>query len=155
MSKLVFALLSCFHGPQVEGSFNTMGDIIDPKSYRMQVHTYSAVQTVKYGLRATKKCAVEYFHRAEVLHDKLDTNLARNMQKSYKLYNAEQQKNREAQEAKRKAMNVAVVGKQSKQKAKAVMDAAEKKARMAHRKKQERLAKLRELVNKHKKSQQK
>ena len=35
--KLVFALMSIFHGPQVESSFNTMGDIIDIRSCRMKV----------------------------------------------------------------------------------------------------------------------
>lgn len=29
LSKLVQALLSCFHGPQVESSFNVMNDVID------------------------------------------------------------------------------------------------------------------------------
>ena len=35
LCKISFAMLSCFHGPQVKGSFNTMGDVIDPKSCRM------------------------------------------------------------------------------------------------------------------------
>ena len=28
--KIVFAFLSCFHGPMIEGSFSTMSNIINP-----------------------------------------------------------------------------------------------------------------------------
>ena len=64
-------MLSCFHGPRVEGSFNTMGDVIDPKSCRMNVQTYSAIQTVKYGLRAEQKTALKKFTRTDYLHEKV------------------------------------------------------------------------------------
>ena len=44
LCKVAHALLPCFNGPQMEGLSNTMGDTLDAKSCRMQVHTMSAVQ---------------------------------------------------------------------------------------------------------------
>ena len=58
MCAAILPLISIFHGPQAEGSFSAMGDIIDVKSCRTDVETYSANQTVKYGLRARKATAV-------------------------------------------------------------------------------------------------
>ena len=75
-------MLSCFHGPQVEGNFNTMGDVIDSKSYRMNVDIYSAIQTVKYGLRTEQTTAIEKFTKTEYLHEKVDTTLCRNLRSS-------------------------------------------------------------------------
>ena len=48
--KVVRAVLSIFHGPRVESSFSTMGDIINKKSGRMNIETYAAIQTIKYAL---------------------------------------------------------------------------------------------------------
>ena len=58
MCAAILPLISIFHGPQAEGSFSAMGDIIDVESCRTDVETYSAIQTVKYGLRARKATAV-------------------------------------------------------------------------------------------------
>ena len=44
--------LTVFHGPRVESSFSVMGHVMDKKSGRMNVSTYSAIQTVKYSLAA-------------------------------------------------------------------------------------------------------
>ena len=52
LSKTSLALLTRFHGPKVESSFSVMGDVMDKKSGRMNVSTYSAIQTVKYSLNA-------------------------------------------------------------------------------------------------------
>ena len=52
LSKMSLALLNIFHGPRVESSFSVMGDIMDKKSGRMNVSTYSAIETVKYSLNA-------------------------------------------------------------------------------------------------------
>ena len=46
------SVLSIFHGPKVESSFSAMGDVIDKKANRMCDRTYSAIQTVKYSVRA-------------------------------------------------------------------------------------------------------
>ena len=52
--KVVEGVLSIFHGPQVESSFSVMGDVIDPKSSRMDIKTYDAIQSVKYTLRGSQ-----------------------------------------------------------------------------------------------------
>ena len=66
LTKLALSLLSIFHRPHVEDSFSVTGDFINKKSNRMQVETYSAMQSVNYSLssRATanKKC-VSVFRR--------------------------------------------------------------------------------------------
>ena len=52
LSKMSLVLLTIFYGPRVESSFSVMDDIMDKKSGRMNVSTYSAIQTVKYSLNA-------------------------------------------------------------------------------------------------------
>ena len=86
LCKISFAMLSCFHSPQVEGSFNTMGDVFDPKSCRMNVQTYSTIQTVKYGLQAEQKTAIEKFTRTDYLHEKVETTLCKNLRSSAARY---------------------------------------------------------------------
>ncbi|GBL66512.1 hypothetical protein AVEN_259786-1 [Araneus ventricosus] len=56
LSKMVRAILSCFHGPQVESSFSMMGDVLDKESGNMKIETFSAIQTVKYRLSSQNKC---------------------------------------------------------------------------------------------------
>ena len=46
------ALLTIFHSPRVESSFSVMGEVMDKKSGRMNMSTYTAIQTVKYSLNA-------------------------------------------------------------------------------------------------------
>ena len=52
VGKIMKACLSIFHGPKVESSFNTMGDIMSTKSVRMNVRSFDAVQIVKYLMAA-------------------------------------------------------------------------------------------------------
>lgn len=98
LCKLVFAFLSIFHGPQVESSFNTMGDVIDIRSCQMNIETYSAIQCVKYHLSTRGLSAVEYFKRKDVNHDKVDKNLCTNMRNSAAEYKKELEKKRQARE---------------------------------------------------------
>ena len=73
LSKLFLAALTVFHGPRVASSFSVMGDVMDRKSGRMNVSTYSAIQTVKYSLAAKaskiskKQKSVQIFHREDKL----------------------------------------------------------------------------------------
>ena len=50
--KMAMSVLPIFHGPKVESSFSAMGDVIDKKANRMCDRTYSAIQIVKYSMRA-------------------------------------------------------------------------------------------------------
>ena len=68
-------LLSCFHGPHVESSFNVMSDIIDKKSGKIKIETYNAIQNIKFGLRASDKSAVQYFGKNDFLHGGVKSGL--------------------------------------------------------------------------------
>ena len=61
LGKMIKVSLSIFHGPQVESSFNTMGDILDSKSGRMNIATFDSIQTVTYSLGAKGKPATSAF----------------------------------------------------------------------------------------------
>ena len=52
--KTVTAILSIFHGPRVECTFSIMVNVIDDKSGRINMETYSAIQTVKHSLTANQ-----------------------------------------------------------------------------------------------------
>ena len=107
LCKMAFALMSCFHGPHVEGSFNVMGDVLCPKSGRMLVQTYSAIQTVKYGLRATGKSALELYSRKDPKHEPVDVKLCHNLRTARKQYANEQAASRAIIEDKRKRLALA------------------------------------------------
>ena len=79
LSQAVKAALSVFHGPLVESSFNMMSDIIDPRSTRMSIDTFSAIQTVKHTLLNRKQTAVEMFDRPDYKYDPVDQRLCHNM----------------------------------------------------------------------------
>ena len=50
----------------VECSFSMMNDIIDSRSGRMEIETYSAIMTKKYSLKSSKFLK---FNRKEILQD--------------------------------------------------------------------------------------
>ena len=88
------ALLTIFHGPRVESSFSVMGDIMDKKSGRMNVSTYSAIQTVKYSLNAktshvfTPK-SVQVFQRSDWLKSPVMSEVVEGIRNSKKVYKNE------------------------------------------------------------------
>ena len=84
MCAAILPLIFIFYGPQVEGSFIAMGDIIDGKTCRTDIETYSAIQTVKYGLRARKATSVSFLRKEDILHDRINASLVRNMAGAYK-----------------------------------------------------------------------
>ena len=107
---MIQSVLSIFHGPRVESTFNVMGDVIDKNSGRMNMETYSAIQDVKYGLKTRKPLtsnrAVKVFSRANRHFTPINPQLSNNMRKAYKKYNAVQKKNKEEEEELRKKFNV-------------------------------------------------
>ena len=134
LSKIVKAVLSCFHGPQVESSFSMMQDIIDKRSGKMEIETYSAIQTVKYKLLAEKKSAVQYFHRQDI-HQPVDAKLCKNLRSSRMSYQAELEKKKKLKENKK-------IGSLPPMKTKvAEMTSLENASRFKHKRKLEILAK--------------
>lgn len=65
LSKLVAAMMSCFHGPQVEGCFSHMSSIMNTATARKNVSTFNTIQTVKYSLMASNKTAIQDFHKQD------------------------------------------------------------------------------------------
>ena len=92
LSKLSLAVLTVFHGPRVESSFSVMGDVMDKESGRMNVSTYSAIQTVKYSLAAKaskiskKQKSVHIFHREDKLKRPVLKNVVTKIRNSKKTY---------------------------------------------------------------------
>lgn len=144
--EMVSALLTCFHGPKVESSFSQMGDVLDRKSNRMHVSTFSAIQSVKYGLKANNMTAIQSFSRKDKLRSPVNNNLCRLLRGSHKKHVEEHAKHRAEEEAKRTALSLKKQELVNKRKAKATMAEAEKKSRQAHRKVM--LAKLHNLSRK-------
>ena len=97
LSKLALALLSPFHGPQVESSFNVMGDILHSKSANTSVETYSSYQVVKYHLRTAQKSAVQYFTREQPKFSPVSASLCRNIKLASSRYRKIQKQKHEQQ----------------------------------------------------------
>ena len=86
LSLLVKACLSIFTAPQVEQSFSGMNDIINPKTNRLEVKTFAAIQSLRYALKAKHKSSLQLFHRADVRKDPVDHLIAKHLQTSHKTY---------------------------------------------------------------------
>ena len=131
LSKMASALLSCFHGPQIEGSFSIMGNVITTQTACMGMKTLDAIQSVKYSLKASEKAAVQYFKKNDHLHSSVDSKRVCNMTCAYKRYHAELDIVKEQHEAKKARLHIA------KEKAQTKKDSKEvniNDARKVHRK---------------------
>ena len=86
LSSLVRPCLSIFTGPMVECSFSVMNDIIDSRSGRMEIDTYSAIVTTKYNIKSTGKSAAIKCNRKDILGDPVDSTLSYYMRTSSSCY---------------------------------------------------------------------
>lgn len=75
LCKIAMGVLSIFHGPRVESTFNVMGDVIGIKSGRMNVETYSSIQSVKNVLKARKTTALKMFKRKDMKFSPVDRHI--------------------------------------------------------------------------------
>ncbi|XP_064607853.1 uncharacterized protein LOC135472323 [Liolophura sinensis] len=132
LSKMAKAVLSCFHGPQVESSLSVMNDVIDAKSGRLNIETYQAIQNIKYGLKASGKSAVEYFKKRDHLHDKVDHTLVRNVKRSFSQYKAILEEKKSVATEKQKQLYIRAQSTLTKRKAKELCQKAAKKDRVEH-----------------------
>ena len=80
--KVVLAALSIFSGPHVESSFSVMSNIMQSKSSRLQVETFSALQTIKYSILASHQPSLSLFMKEDFLHEPLYKLLVSNMRKA-------------------------------------------------------------------------
>ena len=99
LTKLSLAALTIFHG-----SFSVMGDIMDKKSGRMNVETYSAIQTVKYSLTAKasksskKQKTIQFFHREDRLKSPVAKKLVKDNSSAKKLYEEDLEQRKSAKQ---------------------------------------------------------
>lgn len=106
LCRLALAALSVFHGPQIESSFNTMGDILHVKSSNTSVETYGSYQSVKFHLRTVGKSAIEVFRRKDIKYDNVNPALCKNMQGSSRAYRTVLETKRRAAEEKTRRVQV-------------------------------------------------
>ncbi|GFO25206.1 hypothetical protein PoB_005171100 [Plakobranchus ocellatus] len=132
LQKLARACLSIFHGPQVEGSFSRMKDIMKVKSGNMAVSTFSAVWTIKYSLMSRDTTAVSCFKRNDTLHTPINPALVNSMTTSHARYKRELCKIREEEEERKKDLDQQVHVLTTIAKAKSIKQHATKKAFKRH-----------------------
>ena len=130
LSKMVAALLSCVHGPQVEGSFSVMGNVITTKPACLGIKTFDAIQSVKYSLKASETSTVQFFKKSDHLHNSVDSRLVCDMTCVYKRYHEDAKKKCKAKRAK---LELAKEKAQPKKDCKELNVKAAQKARKAHR----------------------
>ena len=132
LSKMVLALLSCFHGPQIEGSFSIMGNVITTQTACMGIKTLDAIQSVKYSLKASEKTAVQYFKKNDHLHSSVDSKLVCNMTCAHKKYYAELDIVKKQRDAKKAKLHIAKEKAQTNQNSKEVNINAARNARKVY-----------------------
>ncbi|CAL4074530.1 unnamed protein product, partial [Meganyctiphanes norvegica] len=104
LTKMIYAILSCFHGPLVESSFNTMGDILDSRSFNLHIDTYNSYQTVQYYLRARGTKAIDMFIREKPHESPIDSELCNKIQTSSSRYRRDLEKKNHEQESRNKKL---------------------------------------------------
>ncbi len=148
LAKMALALLTCFHGPAVESNFNVMKMLMKDETNRMEVDTFSAIETVKYELRESTRFksgkqpakghqAIEYFNIENFREVPPNPKLVANMKGAYAMN--EKRKNAVIQERLEKAQALQLSKVQPITKRK-----AQKNAMVASKKM--RLEKLKELT---------
>ncbi|GBN01675.1 hypothetical protein AVEN_159795-1 [Araneus ventricosus] len=107
LSRMTFALLTCFHEPKVESSFSIMNNVIKPGSNTLNVSTFNAMQCIKYELRSQKKkkSAVCMFSKHDFLKEKVDPKLVRNVRNSRNVYFVKLKQNKSLREERIKELN--------------------------------------------------
>ena len=97
LPNMALAVLTCFHGPLVESSFNIMGDLMGGRHFGMELPTYSALQTVKYRLgmergdELRQQSAIKLLAVPNPVLDHPPRNLMNNMKLAYSTYSKAKQ----------------------------------------------------------------
>ena len=149
VKEVATALLTCFHGPRVESAFSCMGNILNKKTNRMLVSTMSALQTVRYSLQSSRKSAIDCFKRSDKLYSPINLALCQNMRSSKDKQKEETKKENNKRKKEKIALSIKLTTLETKKAAIAKCEAAEKVARIAHRRNQraKKNAQLQTLVS--------
>jgi hypothetical protein len=86
LAKVVKAAISIFTGPQVEQSFSVMNNVISGTTNRMDISTYSAMQSVKYNLSAKHTTSLKSYHRDDILKTPVDKSVVYHVSTAYGRY---------------------------------------------------------------------
>ena len=108
LSKLTLAILSFFHGYQVESSSNTMNDVIDEQSGCTNIETFNAILTVQYLLRAKKKTSYQIFAIKNKLHDPINRLLCYNFRTASRKHFEHLKEERAEKDSRKRTLNVQV-----------------------------------------------
>ena len=79
LGKVVKAALSIFTGPRIEQSFSLMNNTLTSTTNRLHTSTFSALQTVKMDLLASKEKSTQRYHRRNFLKSPINPWLCRGM----------------------------------------------------------------------------
>jgi hypothetical protein len=100
LCKLAFSMLSVFHGPAVESSFNTMKDILNVRSGNLNSDAMTSYQRIKYRLRARSEDACDYF-------GKWDSSIVSSMKSASACYRKQLKIKRDAAERRKRIFGLA------------------------------------------------
>lgn len=56
LSKIIRAILTCFHGSSVENTFNLIYNIMSKNRTSLNIETVDSISTVKYYLKSVNEC---------------------------------------------------------------------------------------------------
>ena len=107
LGKVVKAALSIFTGPRIEQSFSAMNDIINPKTNRLKISTFAAIQDVKYHLKTQQKTSIELYTREDIHRSPVDKSMMFHLQTAYGRHTRKERARNEAKAAKEKSIGVA------------------------------------------------
>ncbi len=147
LCKMATSLLTCFHGPLVESSFNVLDSFMGAATSSTSVKTFSAHQTVKYAIREEMRTkpetkprtdsAVKFFHIENFMEVPPPKNLVNNMKNARKL-----NEERKIQEKKEKEERAAKLGLEGREKPVTKRKSQQDALREAKRARKERLLDL-------------
>ena len=114
LGKVVRAALSIFTGPRIEQSFSGMNNTITSTTNRLKTETFSAIQTVKMDLIASKEKSISRYHRRNFLKSPINPWVCKGIQTSSSAYKKKLAANRKIAVDRRKDLSIEPVTKKKK-----------------------------------------
>ena len=104
LCRVTWAALTIFHGPKVESTFSIMSGILNPQCSRLKTSSVSAIQTVKYYIKASGKSAIDLMKRSK--DDQVNPTLVHNMKMADRRRKRVLQEQKKKLEERRKELSV-------------------------------------------------
>ena len=115
LARLIKAALSIFTCPVIEQSFSGMNDIITAKTNRLSIDTFSAIQSVKFDIRASKETSFGRYRRPNSLRSPVNAKLCRKLIAARSTYHQKLAVNRKRKIQKYQEINIESIRKKHKQ----------------------------------------